>query len=135
MSLEIEQLDSAGLRKFAITTGIIAGVLFGIVFPLIFDSAWPLWPWIFAGIFILWGFLFPDTLRPIYKAWMTIGTALGWLNTRIILGILFFLLFLPIALLLKLLKKDAMARKIHLPVASYRVACHDRNRDHFERPY
>jgi hypothetical protein len=133
--MEIEQLDSAGLRKFAITTGIIIGVLFGIVLPYLFGNAWPLWPWIVAGVFILWGGILPDTIAPIYKAWMTVGAALGWLNTRIILGILFFLLFLPFAIFLKLLNKDAMARKIHLPVTSYRVTCHERNRDHFEKPY
>ncbi len=135
MSHEIEPLDTAGLRKFAITTGIIIGVLFGLVFPYLFNSTWSLWPWAVAGVFILWGSILPDTMAPVYKAWMTIGAALGWLNTRIILGILFFLIFLPVAILLKLLNKDAMTRKIHLPVTSYRVACHERKRDHFEKPY
>ncbi|MGI9286197.1 MAG: SxtJ family membrane protein [Pseudomonadales bacterium] len=132
---EIEELDKQGLRRFGITTGIIAGILFGLILPYLFGYAWPKWPWILAGVLIIWALILPATLRPVYRAWMTIGGALGWINTRIILGILFFVVFAPISLALWILGKDAMARKIHLPVDSYRVICHERNRDHFERPY
>ena len=135
MLYEIEELDIKGLRKFGITTGIIAGILFGIILPYLFAYAWPLWPWIIAGTLILWGLILPGTLRPIYNVWMIIGSILGWINTRIILGILFFFIFLPTAIVLKLLRKDAMTRKIHLPVNSYRVKSHSRNHNHFERPY
>ena len=132
---QIEELDRNDLRKFGITTGIIAGVLFGLILPFLFSHDWPVWPWILAGVFILWGLVLPEKLQRIYKIWMTIGAALGWINTRIILGILFFIIFTPIALILKILNKDAMTRKIHLPVDSYRVICHQQNNDHFERPY
>jgi len=132
---EIEELNRQELRKFGITTGSIAGVLFGLVIPYLFGLAWPLWPWIIAGTLIAWALILPSTLRPVYKGWMTIGMALGWINTRIILGFLFFTIFLPIALFLKVLNKDAMNRSINLPVDSYRVKSHERNHDHFERPY
>jgi len=132
---EIEEIDRSGLRKFGITTGIIVCVLFGLILPYLFGQAWPQWPWIVAAVLVVWALAIPVTLQPVYKSWMTIGILLGWINTRIILGVLFFIVFVPVALVLKIIGKDAMARKIHKPTASYRTICSNQQRDHFERPY
>lgn len=135
MQHEIEELDLKGLRKFGITTGIIVGVLFGLIFPYLFGNAFPLWPWVIAIVLSFFGVAFPGSLRPVYKIWMKIGLVLGWINTRIILGIIFFIVFVPMALCLKILRKDAMARNIHTPLKSYRIKSGKRKYNHFERPY
>lgn len=135
MRHEIEELDNKGLRKFGMTTGVIVCILFGLLLPYIFDFSYPRWPWILGGVLILTGLILPAALRPVYREWMRLGMMLGWLNTRIILGFVFFTMFFPFAIVLKLLNKDAMARKIHLPVESYRTLCQPRDRKHYERPY
>jgi len=53
---------------------------------------------------------------------MTVGEALGWLNTRIILGVLFYALFTPMGLFMRLRGKDPMRRTLAPEVESYRVA-------------
>lgn len=123
------------LREFGLVTGAIVVALFGLLLPWLFDHAWPRWPWIIAGVLWAWALLLPASLLPVYKGWMAIGHALGWINTRIILGIMFYLMFLPVGLILRLLGKDPMARRVDKSQASYRVSHAPRKKDHVERPY
>ncbi|OQX05789.1 MAG: hypothetical protein BWK76_27015 [Desulfobulbaceae bacterium A2] len=123
------------LRSFGVLTGAIAVLLFGILFPWIGDRAFPLWPWPVAVLLWVPAILFPDILAPVYRIWMSIGDVLGWINTRIILGILFFGIFLPVGMILRLLGKDPMRRDFNTPCSSYRVICQKAKRNHFERPF
>jgi hypothetical protein len=66
---------------------------------------------------------------------MRIGHALGWINTRIILGLMFYTVFFIIAMSMKLLGKDPMSRKIDKTLNSYRVCSEKRARDHLEKPF
>jgi hypothetical protein len=123
------------LREFGLVTGAILAVLFGLLLPWLFGHVWPLWPWIAAGVLWGWALLLPASLLPVYRGWMAIGHVLGWLNTRIILGIIFYLMFLPVGLLMRLLSKDPMARSIDKSIATYRVTHARPKKDHVERPY
>ena len=131
----IERPDTGELRKFGLISGTIVAVLFGIGLPWIFNSQWPLWPWIFAAVFWAWGVLLPDTLFVVYKYWLKFGHVAGWVNTRIILGILFYLVFCPVGVVLKIMRKDPMNRKLVGSDKSYRVISNDIKRSHIERPY
>lgn len=50
-------------------------------------------------------------LKALYKAWMKFAHALGWVNTRIILSLVYFLIFTPIALIFRLIGKDPLERR------------------------
>lgn len=50
---------------------------------------------------------------------MKFALILSWINTRIILILLFYLVFTPIGLILKLLGKDLLDRKINKADKSY----------------
>ena len=50
-------------------------------------------------------------LRKIYKVWMKFAHALGWVNTRIILTLVYLLIMTPLALIFKVVGKDPMNRK------------------------
>jgi hypothetical protein len=41
-------------------------------------------------------------LRLLYRGWLLIGTVLGWINTRILLFLVFFLLLTPLAFVRRL---------------------------------
>ncbi len=134
--MEIPVLDNAGLRKFGLTTGAIIVVLFAFFFPWVFDmAAMPMWPWIIAGL--LWGpaLLMPAVLRPVYTTWMKIGHGIGWVNTRIILGVLFYVLVMPMGLIMRLLGNDPMTRKRDESAASYRKESISEAKDRLEKPY
>lgn len=64
--------------------------------------------WVFlmvGGILFIFGALFPLLLKTAYKIWMGLAFALGWIVSRILLTILFYLMVTPIALLARLVRK------------------------------
>ncbi len=55
----------------------------------------------------------------IYQTWIKIGDFIGKINGFLISFVLFFGVFSPIGIFLKLLKKDPLKRKIDLQKSSY----------------
>ena len=45
-----------------------------------------------------------------FKAWMLIGDILGWINSRIILGLVYILVLIPIAGIMKCMKYDPLRK-------------------------
>ena len=123
------------LRGFGLLTGALTGLVFGLALPLLLDRPMPAWPWIPGGALALAGLVRPVLLGPVYRAWMALGAALGWINTRLLLGLVFYGLVLPIGLLLRLLGKDPLARGFSGALTSYRVPSRRPGRRHFERPF
>jgi len=127
--------DKKELRNFGLVTGAMTGGVFGLVLPLLFDRDFPGWPWMAAAVLLVWALAAPATLKPLHHLWMTVGQALGWVNTRIILGIMFFLIILPVGLFRKLCGRDPMERSLIREKKSYRVSSAVPDKKHMERPY
>ena len=134
-SIQIENPGTQELRKFGLVFGAIVAVLFGLFLPWVFDFAWPVWPWIVSGISCSWALVHPDSLIFIYRIWMKFGHVMGWINTRIILGIMFYVIFFPAGVLMRLVAKDPMARKLDAETKSYRIESEVPEKNHIERPY
>ena len=63
----------------------------------------------FVGlVFIFFGFFKPYLLYYPYKLWMRIGDILGWINSRIILTIIYILVLIPISLIMRLFDYDPL---------------------------
>jgi hypothetical protein len=135
MTNPIETLDAAGYRKFGLVSSAIVVVLFGLAIPWLFSLNFPRWPWIFAGVLGSWALLLPATLKPVYIGWMKFGNMMNWINTRIILGIVFYGLILPFGLVMRIFGKDPMKRRLDNSVSSYRVISHNDTKDNLEHPY
>ncbi len=54
---------------------------------------------------------FPALLKTVYKIWMTLALALGWLVSRLILVLIFFFVLSPLALLAKVSGKNFLDLK------------------------
>ena len=89
----------------------------------------------YAGFLMIPALLLPRSLGPVYRVWMAIGQILGWINTRLILGVLFYGLFTPMGLAMRLLGKDAMRRKLEGDSDSYRVVRQPRPSSHMRRQF
>lgn len=131
----IEKLDAAGYRKFGLMMGIIVALLFGLLLPWLFDFNFPLWPWILFAVFALVALVYPLALQPVYLGWMRFGLVMNWINTRLILGLLFYGIFLPIGLFFKLIGRDTMHRKFDQKLSSYRKSGQPDDANNMEHPY
>ena len=124
------------LRQFGLLFGAILVLLFGLLLPFLIGYSFPLWPWVVALLFTALGLLAPTALRPFYRGWMRFGLIAAFINTRIIMFVLYYALFVPTGLVMKLFGRDALACTTGGKTTdSYRVASAVRPNDHFERPY
>jgi hypothetical protein len=129
-------MRSHELRRFGLLFGAILVLLFGLLLPFLVGYSFPLWPWVVALIVATFALLAPTALTPFYRGWMRFGLVAAFINTRIIMFVLYYVLFVPTGLVMKLFGRDALARTIGGKTTdSYRVASTVRPNDHFERPY
>ena len=61
---------------------------------------------------LILGLTAPSLLLYPYKAWMAIGHSLGWLNSKLILGVVFLFVLQPIALVMRIAGYDPLKIKI-----------------------
>jgi len=121
--------DTKQLRSF----GLIVGGIFALIgiWPIMWRGQPPrLWSLILGGLLMGLALIWPRSLTQVYRLWMTVGEVLGWLNTRIILGVLFYTLFTPMGLFMRLRGKDPMRRTLAPEVESYRVVRQPRSSAH-----
>ena len=93
------------------------GIVFFIVFLII--SLWPLlnsneiriWSLIVSIIFLTLGLINSKALTPLNKLWFKFGIFLGNIVSPIVMGIIYFAVVTPIALLLKIINKDVLSLK------------------------
>ena len=115
---EIKNIPNSNkdIRSFGITIGIILFIISGL---LMYYNKEILPNYCNYCInFHRAGFNIPNLLKPIYFVWMTFAAILGWVMTRVILSIVFYLILTPIGLITKILGEDFLALK-KLPSDSY----------------
>ena len=131
----IPELDREGLRKFGLTTGAVFVAIFGLFFPWILDKNWPTWPWFVAAPLWALALIHPPSLRLIYLGWMHFGLLASRVMTPLVLGIVFFLVISPMALVMRLLGKDPLQRALDPSQESYRVLSTKSPSEKLEKPF
>ena len=66
---------------------------------------------------------------------MRLALFLSKVTTPIVLGVVFFFVFMPVGLVAKILGKDPMKRKLDDTIDSYRVDSKPSAREDLENPY
>ena len=121
------QRSTKKLRQFGWVIGIVLVLLF-LYFLLIKNVLY--FYLTIAGIgFLIVGSLRPSFLTPLYLGWMTLATVLGYFMTRLILSVLFFAVFTPTGLILRILKKDILNEKMEPDRDSYWIKREEEARD------
>lgn len=110
-------LSTKNLRKFGITMAIAFVMISFFIFIKHRNSLLP--AVIAAIIFFISAVLIPNLLKPVYIFWMRLAFILGWINTRLILCVIFFLILTPIGLVIKLSGNDLLDRKTDKNRQSY----------------
>ena len=114
-----ETITKKQLREFGLLIGFGFPILIGWLLPSIFGHqfrAWTLWIGV-PGLIL--GLTAPRLLHYPYKSWMALGHALGWINSHIILGLVFIFVLQPIAYIMRLTGYDPL-RTIRKKGKTYR---------------
>jgi len=131
----IPELDRRGLREFGLVTGAAVVALFGLFFPWMLGLDWPAWPWVIAAPLWLLALVRPFWLRWTYRAWMRFGLLASRVTTPLLLGMVFFVMISPMAMVRRLRGKDPMQRSFDTDQDSYRVRSTRSPRERLERPF
>jgi Saxitoxin biosynthesis operon protein SxtJ len=134
MSKPDAKMSPKELRKFGLITAAMLILFFDLLIPWIWDIARPVWPLYPAGILVTLALIIPAALGPFYTIWMRFALVLGWINTRIILGLIFYLIFLPFGIVMRMFN-DPMRRKFDQAAESYRVSSNPTKPENMERPF
>ena len=120
---EIRALDVSkkALRSFGYVVG---GVLVGVAVFILWRRGWEPGTVVYVlggigGALMVLGLVLPVILRPIYRVWMGLAFVLGFIMTRVLLTLVFYLVVTPIGLLLRLFGKDPMQRALKPDQPSY----------------
>jgi hypothetical protein len=122
------------LRKF----GFIVGGIFALI------GLWPflvrggglrLWALVLACLLIAPAVVFPNILGPAHRGWMKLGHVLGWVNTRVIMAVIFFFVVTPMGWIMRLMGKDPMLRRFESNSETYRVKKEYRPPTHMTKQY
>lgn len=104
---------------------------FGLVFCAVFViiGLWPLmkhghvrlWALAVAAVFLVIALAAPKVLAPLNRIWMKFGLLLAAVISPIFLGILFYLVFVPLGFVMRLAGNDALKLKLDRNARSYWV--------------
>jgi hypothetical protein len=124
-------LRRAAIIQAAVTALVAAVLLFGFghhLFPLIL--------WGLAGLALILGLFLPQAYRPIHAFGRGLGRVVGKILLYVLLVPFYFLFFLPVALLLKLQKRDPLQRHFRDPKYTYWIRRGPRERgDNIDRQF
>ena len=129
VSVKISQIRSFGL---------IVGTVFSVIgiWPLVFrGEGVHLLALVVSGFLVIPAIIYPRVLAPVYRSWIYVGAGLGWLNTRMILAIGYFLLFTPISWVMSLMGKDPLQRTFDPNRSTYRVVRESRPGIHMKKQF
>ena len=122
------------LRHF----GYLVGGIFGLIglWPLVWRHQNPrLWALALAVALVVPALVAPRILAPVYRVWMAAGEVLAWINTRILLGLVFYGVVTPMGLVMRLMGHDPMRRQLEPSGESYRIRCVPRPATHMKRQF
>lgn len=120
------------------TFGLLVGGIFLViaVWPMMLRSESPrLWALGLGASLVGLGAVIPRSLTHVHFAWMKVGELLGWINSRIILGVIFYGLITPMGLLMRFAGKDPLRLVPTDGLDTYRVIRKPRPRDHMKNQF
>ncbi len=111
MFKELNSIKSSrkDIKNFGVTIGLILLIVGVFLFVREKDSF--IYFLLIGSILIILGGTIPVILKPIYKIWMIFAVVIGWIMTRVILSVLFFLIITTIGIFTRLIGKDFLSLK------------------------
>ena len=128
----------SGLRKFGVVMAIMISLLFGLALPWIKKSPVPSSNrvvWGLACLFFGLALILPSSLKWVHSAWLKFGAVAGNFNTKVILSVVYFVFFTPLALFFRLIGRNPLRLKPEPRNPSFRVERMPDAASTMERPF
>lgn len=113
------ETESKQLRSFGLMVGGIFAAMG--VWPIVGAQPPRWWALGLGGVLMALGGVLPKSLARPYQGWMYIGHVLGWINTRIILGVVFYGVLTPLGVLRRAVGHDTLRAAFDPARDTYRV--------------
>jgi len=115
--LKKHEIKIGSNRSFGITFFVVF-LIVGI-WPLLYSESIRIWSIIISVIFLCLGLIKFRYLTPLNKLWSKFGILLGSIVNPIVMGLVFFVVLTPIAIIMKLIGKDTLKRKFNKSEKTY----------------
>ena len=107
----IKNISNKKLKEFGYLIGFGFPTILGWLIPSLWGHTFKGWTLIIGIVFLILAFLKPRILFYPYKVWMLFGHILGWINSRIILGVVYIIVLIPTALIMRSIGYDPLQQK------------------------
>jgi len=128
-------LSKSSLRKFGLLVG---GILIALSLWFIFRDKWEtvrLILLVIGSFLLLAGLFFPFVLKGLYKIWMGLAFAIGWVVSRILIAILFYLVVTPAGFVARLTGKKFLDVDMRKKKDSYWIPKSSEKKNNYEKMY
>lgn len=112
--------SKADLRKFGIGLAVLLPLLFYVILPWLFGLERLVWPWIAGAGTLTVAVAFPVGLNPVYRLLMWVAVPLGRFNSVLLLGMVYFVMVVPMGFIMRLIGKDPIPKKFDPSAQTYR---------------
>ena len=116
------------LRQFGLLIGFGFPIFIGWLLPSLLGHGFRVWTLWVGGPGLILGLISPRLLLYPFHSWMALGHALGWLNSHLILGLVYIVVLQPIAFVMRIKGYDPLKRK-RKGKKSYKENCKDHKTD------
>ena len=96
------------LREFGLFIGFSFPIVIGWMLPKIAGHEFRFWTLWIGIIFIFLSLINPKSLYYPYKFWFELGNFLGWVNSHILLGFIYFVVLIPISFVMRIFGYDPL---------------------------
>ena len=108
--LERNDPTAGELRWFGLMVAAFAGVVGGLIYYFSANLTVAVVVWAIGLILAAVYYALPPTRYLLFTLWMTIFFPLGWLISHLLMGAVFYLLITPVALVMRLIGRDALGK-------------------------
>ena len=115
-----EEVTGSSNRGF----GLVFAFVFSVVglLPVIGGGSPRSWALTVSAIFLVIALLAPGLLKPLNQVWLRVGLLLHKIVNPVAMGLIFFLAMVPVALIIKVIRRDALRLRMDRSATSYWIA-------------
>ena len=127
--------DTRSLRHFGLGLGLFILLAFWLLVPWLRGTERPGWPLLVAGPLMVAALAWPPAVLPVYRLFRPLARLIGFINTWLLLGAVFFGMLLPLGLALRVFGRLQYRTGLDPAAETYRIPVSSHHRVRLEDPF